>query len=87
MCTVVGDSMQRAPVFVFDYARDARDFVVWVDANIGKIREEAEATSSVAKLTYIDRYLANKLVFLRFNYTTGDAAGQNMVGRATFAAC
>ncbi len=87
MCTVVGDSMQRAPVFVFDNARDARDFVVWVDANLGKIREEAEATSSVAKLTYIDRYLANKLVFLRFNYTTGDAAGQNMVGRATFAAC
>jgi hydroxymethylglutaryl-CoA reductase (NADPH) len=86
-CTVVGDSMQRAPVFVFDNARDGRDFVVWVDQNIDKIREEAEATSSVAKLTYIDRYLSNKLVFLRFNYTTGDAAGQNMVGRATFAAC
>jgi hydroxymethylglutaryl-CoA reductase (NADPH) len=87
MCTVVGDSMQRAPVFVFANARDARDFVVWVDENIGKIREEAEATSSVAKLIYIDRYLSNKMVFLRFNYTTGDAAGQNMVGRATFAAC
>jgi hydroxymethylglutaryl-CoA reductase (NADPH) len=87
MCTVVGDSMQRAPVFVFDDARDARDFVQWVDANIGSIREEAEGTSSVAKLTYVDRYLSNKLVFLRFNYTTGDAAGQNMVGRATFAAC
>jgi hydroxymethylglutaryl-CoA reductase (NADPH) len=86
-CTVVGDSMQRAPVFVFDNARDGRDFVAWVDENLGKIREEAEATSSVAKLTYIDRYLSNKLVFLRFNYTTGDAAGQNMVGRATFAAC
>jgi hydroxymethylglutaryl-CoA reductase (NADPH) len=86
-CTVVGDSMQRAPVFVFDNARDGRDFVKWVDANIDKIREEAEGTSSVAKLVYIDRYLANKLVFLRFNYTTGDAAGQNMVGRATFAAC
>jgi hydroxymethylglutaryl-CoA reductase (NADPH) len=83
-CTVVGDSMQRAPVFVFDNARDARDFVAWVDANLGK---EAEATSSIAKLTYVDRYLSNKLVFLRFNYTTGDAAGQNMVGRATFAAC
>ncbi|MFL6193240.1 MAG: hydroxymethylglutaryl-CoA reductase [Thermoanaerobaculia bacterium] len=86
-CTVVGDSMQRAPVFVFDNARHARDFVFWVDENLPKIREEAEATSSVAKLTYIDRYLSNKLVFLRFNYTTGDAAGQNMVGRATFAAC
>src|SRR6185436_13329976 len=83
----VGDSMQRAPVFVFDNARDARDFVQWVDTNLSRIREEAEGTSSVAKLTYVDRYLSNKLVFLRFNYTTGDAAGQNMVGRATFAAC
>ncbi|HYG61282.1 MAG TPA: hydroxymethylglutaryl-CoA reductase [Thermoanaerobaculia bacterium] len=86
-CTVVGDCMQRAPVFVFDNARDGRDFVKWVDANIDKIREEAEGTSSIAKLLYIDRYLANKLVFLRFNFSTGDAAGQNMVGRATFAAC
>jgi hydroxymethylglutaryl-CoA reductase (NADPH) len=86
-CTVVDDSMQRAPVFVFDNARDGRDFVAWVDDHIGQIREEAEGTSSVAKLTYIDRFLSNKLVFLRFNYTTGDAAGQNMVGRATFAAC
>jgi hydroxymethylglutaryl-CoA reductase (NADPH) len=87
LCTVVGDSMQRAPVFVFENARDGRDFVKWVDDNIDLIRAEAEGTSSVAKLTYIDRYLSNKLVFLRFNYTTGDAAGQNMVGRATFAAC
>ena len=27
------------------------------------------------------------LRYLRFNYTTGDAAGQNMTGRATWAAC
>jgi hydroxymethylglutaryl-CoA reductase (NADPH) len=87
LCTVVGDAMQRAPVFVFDNARHARDFAAWVDEHLPEIRAEAEATSSVAKLTYIDKYLSNKLVFLRFNYTTGDAAGQNMVGRATFAAC
>jgi hydroxymethylglutaryl-CoA reductase (NADPH) len=86
-CSVVGDAMQRAPVFVFADARSARDFVKWVNANMEKIREEAEATSSVAKLQYIDPYLASKFVFLRFNFTTGDAAGQNMVGRATFAAC
>ncbi len=85
--TVVGDSMQRAPVFVFHSAREARDFAQWVDDHIDNIREEAQATSSVAKLIYVDKYLSNKLVFLRFNYSTGDAAGQNMVGRATFAAC
>jgi hydroxymethylglutaryl-CoA reductase (NADPH) len=86
-CTVVGDAMQRAPVFVFANARAGREFVKWVETNIAKIREEAEATSRVAKLLYIDPYLANKFAYLRFNFSTGDAAGQNMVGRATFAAC
>ncbi len=85
--TVVGDAMQRAPVFVFEDARAGRAFVEWVQANTEKIREEAEATSRIAKLQYIDPYVANKFVYLRFNYSTGDAAGQNMVGRATFAAC
>lgn len=86
-CSVVGDAMQRAPVFVFYDARQARDFVKWAQEHLDKIREEAEATSSVAKLQYIDYFLASKFAYLRFNYSTGDAAGQNMVGRATFAAC
>ncbi len=85
--TVVGDAMQRAPVFVFWDAREARDFVAWVQAHLAEISQEAEATSRVAKLLYIDPYLSNKFAFLRFNFSTGDAAGQNMVGRATFAAC
>ena len=85
--TVVADAMQRAPVFVFEDAREGRKFVGWIIDNFDKIREEAEATSSMAKLKDIDPYTSNKFVYLRFNYTTGDAAGQNMVGRATFAAC
>jgi hydroxymethylglutaryl-CoA reductase (NADPH) len=86
-CTVVADMMQRAPVFVFESAREARNFVEWCHKNIDKIREEAEATSRVAKLIYLDPYLSNKFAYIRFNYSTGDAAGQNMVGRATFYAC
>ena len=85
-CSIVGDSMQRAPVFSFNNAREARDFSKWIYANMDQIREQAEATSSVAKLQYVDTYLASRFVYLRFNYSTGDAAGQNMVGRATFAA-
>ena len=86
-CTVLSDRMQRAPVFVFDSAREARDFRAWVYQNYDEIRDAAESTSRVAKLEDIDTYLSNKFAFLRFNYSTGDAAGQNMVGRATFAAC
>lgn len=86
-CTVSRDVMQRAPVFIFEDARGARDFVEWVRENKPTIAQEAEATTNVGKLQYIDPYLASKFAFLRFNFSTGDAAGQNMVGRATFAAC
>ncbi len=86
-CTVLADCMQRAPVFVFDSAREARAFKAWVDEHVPEIRDAAEATSSIAKLLYIDTFLSNKFAYLRFNFSTGDAAGQNMVGRATFAAC
>ena len=86
-CTVIGDAMQRAPVFVFADARGARDFGQWVADSLERIRPEAESTSRIAKLQYIDTYLSNKFAYLRFNFSTGDAAGQNMVGRATFAAC
>jgi len=86
-CTIQNDSMQRAPVFIFENAKEAHQFVEWVNKHIVEIREQAESTSSVARLQYIDPYMASKFAYLRFNYSTGDAAGQNMVGRATFAAC
>ena len=85
--TVVDDTMNRAPVFVFEDARNARDFRDWVFEHMDTIREKAEATSSVAQLVRIEDYITNNHVHLRFDYTTGDAAGQNMVGKATFAAC
>lgn len=84
--TVSDDAMQRAPVFVFDTAREARDFRNWINDHMKEIAREAESTSSVAKLLYIDTFLASKFAYLRFNFSTGDAAGQNMTGRATFAA-
>lgn len=86
-CTVQEDRMQRAPVFVFDSARDARAFRDWVREHLDDLRREAEATTHVGKLLEIETYLAGKFTYLRFDFSTGDAAGQNMVGRATFAAC
>jgi hydroxymethylglutaryl-CoA reductase (NADPH) len=85
--TVLDESMQRAPVFVFDNALEARTFGEWVDQHVDEIRAQAESTTSVGKLTEIRQYGIGPLLYLRFNYTTGDAAGQNMCGKATFAAC
>lgn len=85
--TISVDQMQRAPVFVFADAREARDFSHWIDANIPNIANAAEATTRVGRLLGIETVLAGKFAYLRFNFSTGDAAGQNMVSRATEAAC
>jgi hydroxymethylglutaryl-CoA reductase (NADPH) len=85
--TVLDESMQRSPVFVFDNALEARQFGEWVRAHLDEIRAQAEATTSVGKLQEVRHYGIGPLHYLRFNYTTGDAAGQNMCGKATLAAC
>lgn len=85
--TVSDDAMQRAPAFVFDSAREARDFGAWIDEHMDEITRRAEATTRSGRLRNIERYTANHFMFLRFNFTTRDAAGQNMVGKATRAAC
>ncbi len=85
--TVMDDRMQRAPVFGFDSAREARTFGQWVAANFDAIKREAEATTLVGRLRDIEQFSASRYLFLRFNFTTGDAAGQNLAGKATAQAC
>ena len=85
--TVSGEAMQRAPVFVFPSAREARDFGLWLSDNFERIKAVAESTTSVGKLNEIEQYHAHNMIFTRFDYSTGDAAGQNMTSKATFVAC
>ena len=85
--TVMSEAMQRAPVFFFKDARDAREFCHWLVDTIDVIRAQAESTTSVGKLLEIEQYPVHNMVYTRFDYSTGDAAGQNMTGGATFVAC
>ncbi len=85
--TVIDDAMQRAPCFVFRDARASRAFGAWVEVHFEAIKAKAEETTRYGRLRNIEQYAVGKLRFLRFNYTTGDAAGQNMVTKATRHAC
>jgi hydroxymethylglutaryl-CoA reductase (NADPH) len=85
--TVLDDRMQRAPAFVFPSAREAAAFGSWLEDHFDEIREAAEATTRSGRLQDIEQYSASRILFTRFNYTTGDAAGQNLTGKATAAAC
>lgn len=85
--TLVERFMQRAPVFHFSDARAARDFGEWFKLNLADIRAVAESTTRSGRLSHVEHYTLAKMHYTRFNYTTGDAAGQNMCGKATDAAC
>src|SRR3954468_18766572 len=85
--TIMAERMQRAPVFIMPSAREARAFCGWLDEHFDEIKAAAETTTSSGKLSDIERYTAARHVYTRFNYTTGDAAGQNMTGKATQEAC
>ena len=85
--TIMDDRMQRAPAFLFESARGSRAFSAWLDDHFDEIRAAAEATTQTGKLLDIERYSAGRMLYTRFNYTTGDAAGQNLTGKATQAAC
>lgn len=81
--TVFDDVMQRAPAFIFKSAREAKLFNEWLEDNFDKIKEQAETTTSVGKLEFIQKWPMNRSLYTRWNYSTGDAAGQNMVSKAT----
>jgi len=85
--TILDDRMQRAPAFLFPSAREARDFRDWINRNYEGIKEAAEATTKTGRLLDIELYPASRMLYTRFNYSTGDAAGQNLTGKATQAAC
>lgn len=85
--TVIDDCMQRAPLFVFENARSARQFGLWVEEHFFAIKAKAEETTKSGRLRDIQQFTQGKMRWLRFNFTTGDAAGQNMVSKATRHAC
>lgn len=88
-CTAVtiNEGVSRAPGFAFHTVYEAGQFVAWAVANLGALRSVAEATSKHARLQDMRVSLEGNHVYLIFDYSTGDAAGQNMVTIATQAIC
>lgn len=88
-CTaaVIGESIGRSPVFAFATLGEAGKFVIWLSEHIKEVRQIAEATTRYGKLRDVRVTLEGNHAYLLFEYTTGDAAGQNMVTIATEAVC
>src|SRR3954464_15052448 len=54
--TIMDDRMQRAPAFLFESAREARDFSEWLEDKFSELKQAAEATTRSGKLQEIEKY-------------------------------
>ncbi|MCU0428775.1 MAG: hydroxymethylglutaryl-CoA reductase [Cytophagaceae bacterium] len=81
------ESVQRAPVFRFQSLPEVGAFAQWVLMHIDTFKIIVSQKSRYAKLEDLRINMEGNQVTLVFEYTTGDAAGQNMVTICTDAVC
>ena len=88
-CTamLVSEGISRAPGFAFANLKEVGLFLLWALSHIEEFRLAAEATSRHGKLVNMRVTVEGNHVYLNFEFTTGDACGQNMVTIATDAIC
>ena len=84
---VLNESVGRAPAFVFSRAAQGCEFVVWALSQFETFQKIVATTTSHGKLVDIVSTVEGNHVYLTFEFTTGDASGQNMVTLATQAIC
>jgi len=88
-CTamLLNEGMSRAPGFAFTTLEEAGVFIVWALSNLEQFKREAEGTTHHGQLIDMRITVEGNHVYLNFEFTTGDASGQNMVTIATEAIC
>ena len=88
-CTVaaIWEGVTRAPVFAFESLIDVGKFIMWAGEQAETFARIAESTTRHGELIRTRFNVEGNHVYLIFEYSTGDASGQNMVTIATDAVC
>lgn len=77
----------RAPCFEFSDLHTAIKVAQWLPGRFAAMQAAAETTSRYCRLQGQKISVLGNTVYLMLEYSTGDAAGQNMVTLATHAVC
>ncbi|MFN8944009.1 MAG: hydroxymethylglutaryl-CoA reductase [Pseudobdellovibrionaceae bacterium] len=84
---VLSNRMIRAPQFEFNSVDEAILFSKWVSEHFELLKLKTKEHSNHAILLELDEKVFGKTAHIRFIYSTGDAAGQNMTTFVTAALC
>jgi hydroxymethylglutaryl-CoA reductase (NADPH) len=88
-CTarVVDQGVSRTPVFAFANLPDATRFSEFVASRAHELHDVVAAVTSFGKLQAVKPTIEGNKVYVDLCFSTGDAAGQNMVTFASAAIC
>ena len=84
---LLGEGVTRSPGFVFETAGDCGRFSAWLVTQTDAMRAAAASTTRHGRLEDVRLAIEGNHLYLHLDYSTGDAAGQNMVTLATAAVC
>jgi hydroxymethylglutaryl-CoA reductase (NADPH) len=84
---LLDEGIGRAPGFAFRTLDECGRFLSWVYEQWDTLQQEASRTTRYGKLIDMHATIEGNHLYLHFNFTTADAAGQNMVTIATEAIC
>lgn len=84
---VVDEGVSRTPMFAFHSVVEAHQFADFVAANSGRIADIVPSITRFGRLKIVRTIIEGNHVYVDLRYTTGDAAGQNMVTFASDAIC
>lgn len=77
------EGVSRSPGFAFTNIMESGLFIAWVTKEYDHFTVLANETTNYGKLKAMNIHMEGNHVYLIFEYTTGDASGQNMVTIAT----
>jgi hydroxymethylglutaryl-CoA reductase (NADPH) len=80
---ILEEAIGRSPGFAFRTLDEARAFVAWLLRQPEELARAAASTSRYCRLLDTRASIEGNHVYVNFDFSTGDAAGQNMVTFAT----
>jgi hydroxymethylglutaryl-CoA reductase len=85
--TTLSKGLSRAPVFIFRTVNDALQFYYCMPTLKHLFDASSDETSRYTRLIEVTPHIIGRTVYVKFQYTCGDTARQNMVIIATQRAC
>ena len=84
---VARDKIQRAPYFILENVFKAKDFTDWLETSFDQLKEVTRKSTNHGELTGYSTYIHGRIVYVRLEFTTGDAMGMNMITKASQDIC